>query len=178
MFCLDHLHEQMQEAQQASLFINEARMVELVRNAMGNDESIHLDSPLDSVAHALRKQADGVGERKHYAAMGKVKLENIQKAMKPYTFEHESNQVEMTVKIPVPAETKSSSVVVNITKETVRISVGGHALQPAVINGKLQRTVDPASCEWHLEGAGDTRMLVLDLEKASGGLDWDELLAL
>lgn len=50
--------------------------------------------------------------------------------------------------------------------------------QPTVIDGKLQHPVDPDACDWHLEGKGEERKLVIDLEKVSGGLDWDELLQL
>ena len=177
MFCLDHLVQQLQEAQSASLFVHESKLVKLVRDAMAHDETISLETPLDSVAQAVhRMQSDGVGERKHFEAMGQAQLQKMQKALRPYVFEHSPSQPEMTVKIAVPAETKSGHVQVKITREAILVAVAGHELQPAVIEGKLQRAVDPGSCEWHLEGTGEARMLVLDLEKASGGLDWDDLL--
>ena len=50
-----------------------------------------------------------------------------------------------------------------------------HSLQP-VIDGRFAAAVDPTECEWHLEGSGDGRVLVLDLEKAAGGFHWDDLL--
>jgi len=45
-----------------------------------------------------------------------------------------------------------------------------------VIDGKLQHPVDPEAFDWHLEGKGEERTLVLDLEKVSGGIDWYDLL--
>ena len=48
--------------------------------------------------------------------------------------------------------------------------------QPAVIDGKLQHPVDPEAFDWHLDGKGDERTLVIDLEKVSGGIDWYDLL--
>ena len=36
--------------------------------------------------------------------------------------------------------------------------------------------VDVDAFDWHLEGSGDKRVLILDLEKVMGGLDWPDLL--
>ena len=47
-----------------------------------------------------------------------------------------------------------------------------------MIDGKLQHAVDVDACDWHLEGKGEERTLVIDLEKMSGGIDWQDLLQL
>ena len=78
------------------------------------------------------------------------------------------------VSIPVPAATRGADVKVRVTRESVRVVVAGHALQP-VLEGAFVRAVDAGGCGWHLEGQGEARLLVLDLEKAEERW-WDGLL--
>ena len=78
----------------------------------------------------------------------------------------------MTVTIAVPPETKTADVKVKLTRNTVTDSVKGHAQQPTVIDGTLLHPIDPTESAFHLEGSGEGRKLILDLEKESAGLDW------
>ena len=64
---------------------------------------------------------------------------------------------------------------VNCSADTLKVEVKGHQLQP-VVEGKLFEKVDVDAFDWHLEGSGDKRVLILDLEKVMGGLDWPDLL--
>lgn len=177
VMCLDNLDEQMQQASNNNLFLNEAKMVRHVRDVMKFDESIRLDSPLNSMAEATHAMlSEGAKERQFHASKNQTKLEAVRMAMKPYEFEHAQDSCEMTVKVRVPPSTMTRDVKCHISRDAIKVCVAGHTLQPSVIDGKLQHPVDPAACDWHLEGKGDSRQVVIDLEKVSGGLDWQDLL--
>uniref|UniRef100_A0A6V4G6C6 CS domain-containing protein n=1 Tax=Prymnesium polylepis TaxID=72548 RepID=A0A6V4G6C6_9EUKA len=178
MMLLEHHDEQMQAAAAAGhLFVNESKMVKMVHDAFKWDGTLTLASPLNSMAQAtMAMQKEGAKERQYHAQNNQDRLEKVRSAMKPYTFEHTADHQEMTVKVPVPPATASRDVKCKVTRDTIRVSVQGHAKQPAVIDGKLQHPVDPEAFDWHLEGKGEERTLVLDLEKVSGGIDWYDLL--
>ncbi|KAL1527071.1 hypothetical protein AB1Y20_015754 [Prymnesium parvum] len=177
MTCLEHLDGQMRQASDSGLFLNEARMVKIVYDTMKFDDSLRLESPLNSVAQATHAlHAEAVKMRQHHSAKNQSKLDIMKNALKPYVFEHVPNCSEMTVKIAVPRETVARDVLCRFSRDALQVSVKGHALQPTVINGKLQHPVDVESCAWRLEGNGEYRQLVIDLEKISGGLDWQDLL--
>lgn len=130
MACLAHLDEQMRQASEAGLFRNEARMIKMVHETMKFDESLRLDSPLDSVAQAAHAmQTEGAQIRQGHAAKNQAKLERIRTAMKPYVFEHVSGSCEMSVKIPVPDATSARDVTCHFSREAIRVSIVGHALQ-------------------------------------------------
>jgi len=179
MMCLEHLDDQMQQASDGGLFHNEARMVKLVHDVFKWDETLRLNSPLDNFAQATHAmQSEGVKERQYHAAKNQSKLDAVKSAMKPYIFDHTSDSCEMTVRVGVPPATAARDVKCRLTRETIVVSVAGHMLQPTVIDGKLQHPIDAEACDWHLEGTGDARQLVIDLEKCSGGIDWQDLLQL
>ncbi|KAK3250428.1 hypothetical protein CYMTET_40191 [Cymbomonas tetramitiformis] len=93
----------------------------------------------------------------------------------PYQFQQTADVCEMTVTIRVNPGTKPKDVDVSVHKKSLRVKVKGHALQP-VIDGTFPHPVDVDSCMWSLEGNGDKRSLVINLEKTMGGLKWPGLL--
>jgi len=176
MMCMEHHEDQMRQAEGANLFINESKMIKMVYEALKFDSQLRLDSTLDSFAQATHAmQAGGAQERQYHEKKNRERLEKVKAAMKPYVFEHTADHTEMTVKVRVPPATAAKDVKCHFTRDTIRVCVAGHALQPAVIDGKLQHPIDADACDWHLEGKGDARELVIDLEKRSGGLDWQDL---
>ena len=94
----------------------------------------------------------------------------------PWTFEQHDNESGMTVTIPVPAATTKADVRMHVKRETLRVTVAGHALQP-VVEGALCHPVDHEGCSWSLEGTGSTRQLIVLLEKEEAGLYWPTLVA-
>mmetsp|Transcript_61160 Transcript_61160/g.134481 ORF Transcript_61160/g.134481 Transcript_61160/m.134481 type:complete len:228 (+) Transcript_61160:15-698(+) len=103
-------------------------------------------------------------------------MQQVSAETKDYEFINDCEATEMTVNIPVPPDTKMKDLVVKLTKTTIRVEVKGHETQPCVIDGSFFRAVETAGCDHHLEGSGEKRMLVLDLEKQQGGYKWPELL--
>lgn len=93
-----------------------------------------------------------------------------------WKFEEFKDQPEFRVTIVVPAETKTSHCKVKFKADTLCVSVTGHASQPYVINGDLLEKVDPDACSWTLDGSGDGRKLVLEMEKKMGGFMWNRLM--
>merc|ERR1712050_99655 len=106
-------------------------------------------------------------------SMAKAEMEG-----RPYELINGTDEEEITVNIKVPASTEKKDVKVKITSTTIRVEVKGHECQPCVVDGTLFRPVDTDCCDYHLEGSGDKRLLVLDLMKAQNGLKWPELLNL
>ena len=41
-------------------------------------------------------------------------------------------------------------------------------------DGKLLYPIDETMSQWHLEGSGDKRVLILDLENTHAGIDWSK----
>lgn len=99
----------------------------------------------------------------------------VTKSDLPYQFQQTADVCEMTVTIRVSPETKPKDVDVSVHKKSLRVKVKGHALQP-VIDGTFPHPVDVDACMWSLEGNGDKRSLVINLEKTMGGLKWPGLL--
>ena len=65
----------------------------------------------------------------------------------------------ITVRIAVPPTTKKGDVVVMFKAKFLYMSVRGHRLQPAIIDGMLNGSVNADSCSWSLEaGAGRGRV--------------------
>jgi len=94
----------------------------------------------------------------------------------PWVFEEVLNEIAVTVTVAVPAETKKSDVDVCIQATSLRIAVKGHSSQPTVVDGELTGAIDPESSSWSLEGSGEKRRVVVELEKKMGGFMWDKLL--
>jgi len=111
------------------------------------------------------KQFDGSGNEA-------VKIEELD----PWTFEEVLNEIAVTVTVPVPAETKRSDVDVCIEAATLRIAVKGHSIQPTIVDGELSGAVDPEASAWSIEGSGEKRRVVVELEKKMGGFMWTRLL--
>ena len=175
MECLTHLEQQLTAASEAGLFKTEARLVQLVVRTLQAHPHLTLDSPLGAVAaNAQREQAAASAARTELEqnVAQSASLANLRKAMRPYEFTQGQDDPEMTVTIAVPPETKTADVKVKLTRKTVTVSVKGHALQPTVIDGTLLHPIDPTESAFHLEGSGEGRKLILDLEKESAGLDW------
>jgi HSP20 family molecular chaperone IbpA len=178
LLCLKHLAEQMQAASDAGLFKAEARMAKLILDMMEGDPSLTMSSSLTAVAaKAHAAQAQGVDARKQMQASLSAehgKLDSLKAAMMPYAFIQTQDEPEMEVSIAVPAATSSKDVRVEVTRSSLLVSVEGHQLQPHVVNGRFLHEVDANASGWHLEGTGEKRQLIIDLEKASAGLDWSK----
>ena len=71
----------------------------------------------------------------------------------PYSLEQSTGKgaCELTVTVPVLGATTPGDVCVNFGRRALTVSVWGHALQPAVIEGALPHAVDVDACAWHLE---------------------------
>lgn len=176
---LHHLDEQMQSASKANLFVEEARMVQLVVQAIDADPTLGPSSPLSAIAAAVHREQAAASENSRHneatmAASSQEQLERVRTAMVPYTFVQTADAPEMTVSIAVPAVTRRGDVSVRLTRDTLVVTVAGHALQPSVIDGRFLHPVDHESSDWHLEGSGEGRVLILDCEKVSPGLDWSQ----
>ena len=176
LMLLRHLNEQLQAASDAGMFKPEARMINIVAQAIENDPSLTLASPLSAVAQRAHadQAAAAAASRDNEAAMAgsqQASLSAVKAALVPFEFMQRPDDPELTVTIAVPAEAAAKDCRVLITRDSLYVSVVGHALQP-IIDGKLLHAVDVSSCEWHLEGSGDGRKLVIDAEKAAAGLDW------
>ena len=179
LLLLHHLDEQMQAATSGNMFSHEAKIVRHVVAAIDADPTLTLASPLDAAAAAAqREQAAASDQSKQNEAnmstTSQARLERVRKAMVPYTFEQALDSPEMTIKINVAAATKTSDVSVKITRTNIIVKVAGHELQPSVIDGTFLHPVDPEVLDWHFEGSGEGRTLVIDCEKKSPGLDWSQ----
>lgn len=175
MQLLEFLDSQLQSANEAGLFRQEARMISLVVKHMAENDHLTLSSPLSELAAAAHNaQAEAVGEREQMqnSAASQTSIAAVRELMKPYTFQCIPDTCEMTVTIKVPPATKTANCKVEIKRETLTVAVAGHTLQPTVLDGRFLHPVDPSASEWHLEGSGEQRVLVLDLENTSAGLDW------
>jgi hypothetical protein len=93
----------------------------------------------------------------------------------PYEFLDYEDSEEITVSIKVPDNTKMQDVTVKWTPTRIRVDVKGHARQP-VIEGTFFKPVACDGCDFHLEGTGSSRKLVLDLLKRTDGSKWPGLL--
>ena len=91
------------------------------------------------------------------------------------TFDQEPHSTEATVTIKVPAATKTSDVTVVIKRDFLSAKVAGHAKQPHVVYGCLGGNVEVDACAWTLEGEGETRALVVNLEKQTDHPCWKKL---
>lgn len=175
LMLLRHLNEQLQSASDANMFKHEATMVKFVLQAVEGDASLKLSSPLSAVADAAHLAQQNASEQSRNAEANiksEKSLEAVRKAMVPFVFKQTQDVSEMTVEIAVPPGTKARDVSVSIKRESLVVKVAGHALQPTVIDGIFRHSVDHEACDWHLEGSGETRVLILDLEKTAAGLDW------
>jgi hypothetical protein len=165
--------EMLSASREAGIFTHEANVVTALCNKLG-DESFTLQSPSSELNVQEQTQEEKAAEAQVREAMTRLESAQGQK-LKAYDFTHTPDKQEMTVTIAVPAETKKADVKVNCSADTLKVEVKGHQLQP-VVEGKLFEKVDVDAFDWHLEGSGDKRVLILDLEKVMGGLDWPDLL--
>ena len=172
---LKFLDEQLKSASQAGLFKTESRLVDLVVKTFEANPKLTLDAPLGAVAmHAQKEQASASAARTELEAnvASSASLAQLKKHLRPYTFTQAQDDPEMTVVIDVPPETKTMDVKVKMTATTLYVSVKDHANQP-VIEGRFLHAIRPEESAFHLEGSGEGRKLILDIEKASAGAqDW------
>ena len=165
-----------------TMFVSEHRIVSRTLEAMRS--KLEGSTGAGTAAATGGAAAPGGGVAAEAAALG-AELEAAQaerklaeaqlRELKPYSLEQVANKAELTVKIPVPAETKARDVKVKLLPETLSVAVAGHAKQPTVVGGALEHQIDAEASQWHLEGSGDKRTLVLDLEKRQTGLEWAHL---
>mmetsp|Transcript_23553 Transcript_23553/g.70593 ORF Transcript_23553/g.70593 Transcript_23553/m.70593 type:complete len:284 (+) Transcript_23553:236-1087(+) len=91
-------------------------------------------------------------------------------------FDQEPHCTECTCTIEVPAATAPKDVEVTIKRDFLAVKVAGHEKQPHVLFGHLSGTVEVDACAWTLDGAGDNRHLVIQLEKTTDHPCWPKLL--
>ena len=177
LMLLHHLNEQLASAAEGGhLFLSEARMCKIILDLMESDAALTMDSPLSHVAAAAHAAQEKVAVAAGQQQQQQQRMDAVRNALTPYKLVQTVDAAEMTVSIQVPAETKTKDVRVKVTKDSLSVSVVAHALQPTVLDGRFLHDVDASACGWHLEGAGEQRALVLDLEKAAAGLDWGQVL--
>merc|ERR1711920_242479 len=138
--------------------------------------------PLDTVLVGVRTTSAPDTRSKKEKAKEEYMQRKAVNAMKEmprsgeaWLFQERQNQTDVTVKVAVPAETKASDVRVVFKESSLIVAVRGHALQPTVCEGELSGGIDPDACGWTLEGSGEKRQLVLEMEKTMGGIDWNRL---
>lgn len=146
--CLEHLVVQLQQASDAGLFHNEARMIKMVYDTMKSNEILRLDSPLNSMAQAaFAEQAEGIKERQLQAEKQQASVDKVKKAMRPYVFEHSADSCEMSVRVAVPPPTLTQHVFCRLTRDTIRLSIHGHHLQ---VRYHGSCTITSRTCITHL----------------------------
>lgn len=91
-------------------------------------------------------------------------------------FDQVPNSTECTVTIPVPPATAAADVTVVIKRDFLSCAVKGHAKQPHVVFGCLRGNVEVSACAWTLDGDGEDRALVVNLEKESSHPCWKKLM--
>lgn len=128
-------------------------------------------SPGQAEASENRRQREKAQEMAKLA--GPV-LEQFQPLL-PYDFLEIQNECQIRVTIKVPPSTASSDCKVKIQRDHLTVAVKGHEVQPAIIDGDLAGRLDVEACGWNVEGKGEDRRLVLELEKEMGGLQWRKL---
>ena len=170
LVCFRILESQLLEASSGGFFKSEARMVQVLHGAIESDPTLTLASPLGAIAAAAHREQESA--KASSSPEDEAKLRALKEAMVPYVFDQALNSAEMTVTIKVPPSTTAKHVNVKCTRDKLIVAVAGHALQPHVINGRFLHPVDQEACDWHFDGSGDARVLVIDLFKRSSGLDW------
>lgn len=167
--------EMLSSSREAGIFTYEANYITALCEKLG-DASFTLQSPSSGLNVKEQTQAEKAAEAQVREIGARLESAQGQKiGGQAYEFTHTPDKQEMTVTIAVPAETKKADVKVTCTAEKLHVEVKGHKSQP-VVSGKLFEKVDVEAFDWHLEGSGDKRVLILDLEKQMGGLDWADLL--
>mmetsp|Transcript_12174 Transcript_12174/g.32325 ORF Transcript_12174/g.32325 Transcript_12174/m.32325 type:complete len:223 (+) Transcript_12174:62-730(+) len=165
---LTEFRDKLHQARQLGSYQKETGMLENVVGRWRMDTSFGLKSDMGAQA----KDQD----TPEFKEMMK-QIQEADAASRPYEFVNNCEATEMTVNIRVPPETQKQDVSVKVTSKTIRVEVAGHELQP-VIEGSFFRPVEEVAFDYHLEGSGDKRRLVLDLEKEEGGVKWPDLLNL
>ncbi|CAJ1391859.1 unnamed protein product [Effrenium voratum] len=162
---LIQLQDQLHVARRLGNYVEEANLVESIAGRMRTDDAYSLQSALPVV------QAEQSEEMKEMIRQ----MQKADLASRPYEFINAADSEEITVNIKVPPATQMKDVTVKLTAANIRVEVKGHELQPC-IDGAFYQPVDPAGCDHHLEGSGEKRTLVLDIEKKTNGLKWPDLL--
>eukprot|EP00746_Dinoflagellata_sp_MGD_P165920 gnl/MRDRNA2_/MRDRNA2_95476_c0_seq1.p1 gnl/MRDRNA2_/MRDRNA2_95476_c0~~gnl/MRDRNA2_/MRDRNA2_95476_c0_seq1.p1 ORF type:complete len:252 (-),score=63.29 gnl/MRDRNA2_/MRDRNA2_95476_c0_seq1:79-759(-) len=158
------LRDKLHKARRMGHYRTEADMMDIIAGNMQMSE----DYKLQSIVDMVQDPSEHSETRKD--------LNQIHQQSLPYEFLNTCEAQEMTVNIKVPPSTKKDDVKVKITTTTIRVEVRNHEIQPCIIDGQFFRPVDTGGCDFHLEGSGNQRMLVVDLEKKEGGYKWAELL--
>merc|ERR1719343_170407 len=100
----------------------------MVRDVVEADPTVSLSAPLSRMAQAAQQsQSAEAAQRRAQEEQSQDKLNAVKRLLKPYTFEHTPNSVEMTVIFPVPPDTAVKHVKVTIKAETLKVEVVGHA---------------------------------------------------
>lgn len=198
---LGSLVDQISRMEELKLFLNEKQVLEGIIKELVNDstDSVTLSTVLAGVRstksanagqnlteedrkrikYAMDKHNKKTPKPEEIASM--LEAEKKKKAQEDaekdsWEMKEVENQPEFTVIVKVPAATKASDCKVQFKADTLCVSVKGHEKQPYVIKGDLKANVDPDACAWTLDGSGDGRKLVLDMEKKMGGFMWHRLL--
>uniref|UniRef100_A0A7S0F9K8 CS domain-containing protein n=1 Tax=Pyrodinium bahamense TaxID=73915 RepID=A0A7S0F9K8_9DINO len=179
---LKDLQDQLEELKKGkvTMFVKEKEVLSRIIALLS--ESAPAPVTLDTVLEGLQyERTSGHGssapiseKSRELAKKGAEVIKNF--PMDPWLFKEVQNQVEVTVSIRVPPDTKKEDVKVSIQPLSLRVTVRGHERQPHVINGELSGPIDVDGSGWHLDGSGDNRNVVIDLEKQMGGITWHRLL--
>jgi hypothetical protein len=165
---LTGLRDQLHQARQLGNYKMEAGMLEKIVGRWRMDKNFNLKSDMGAYAKDQ--------ENPEFVAMMK-QIQEAEAAARPYEFINNAEATEMTVNIKVPPETGKGDIKVKVTSKTILVEVAGHERQP-VIEGHFFRPVEESAFDFHLEGSGDKRMLVIDLEKEDHGVKWPDLVNL
>ena len=120
--------------------------------------------------------ADVVDAAVEHAASNALSFDEEKARRTPLEWEQDDDGV-VTVSIAVPSTCSKRDVHVVFSAERLRVTVRGHPLQPAVVDGDLLYAVRPSDCSWGLEGTGASRRLTINLEKVESQQRWVGLLA-
>lgn len=174
---LQGLHDQLDELKdgKAELFTTEKDILEQLLPLLepGSSPAVTLETML-----TCAKYTRSSGSTSARGTQLKKAGDEILKSLRtdPWEFREVVNQVEVTVSIRVPPETRKEDVSVRIQPKALHVAVKGHDRQPYVLQGQLAGPIDVDGSGWHLDGSGDDRRLLIDLEKQMGGIMWHQLL--
>ena len=87
------------------------------------------------------------------------------------SYRWEQNEEEVTIKVRVPAGTKSKAVALKVKSEALTLVVLGET----ILDGALHKMVAPDDCTFTLEDVADGRMVVVTLQKlqrTAGSTHW------
>mmetsp|Transcript_74987 Transcript_74987/g.219661 ORF Transcript_74987/g.219661 Transcript_74987/m.219661 type:complete len:271 (+) Transcript_74987:150-962(+) len=177
---LKDLRSQLEELKRGEvvMFVREKEVLDALLALLEGSPAVTLETVVSGM-HYERSTGHGTNtplgaKAQELVAKGGQVLKNF--PMNPWEFREVQNQVEVTVTIRVPPDTMKKDIKVTIQPTFLSVAIRGHERQPHVIYGDLSGPIDVDGSGWHLDGSGEGRTLVVDLEKTMGGIEWHSLL--